>query len=690
MARWRSRRLSIGLAVVAAVLTLASTVIGYVNDRVFDSDAFAGLTRDSLESPEIRNFLADEIADEILRVAPDAAVAGTAIRDLTATLLETDFAQGLVETSARDLHRTVFDDDADSMLLFVSDLAVTVRAQLALVDPDLAELIPEELNAVAVDMGTGDRFMRLAQVADDIDGLASIAAVGALLTIIATVLMDSNRWRGAGHAGLAVAMAGGLTLVALSVGGSVLASYTDDLRAGEAIDAAWSVFIGDLMPWAWTLIVVGSLVCALSWSLLRFGDLMTPVERLRSFAFSRPRTRTAQLTRAGIGIAVAVWLIRDSLSLVTFVSVVGGIALGIVSTREILRVTGVESFLGSRQPSGEDRPDLTPWSAAVLGGVAVLALGLVAAVATAVLVSNDPASADDDNVACNGHVLLCPRRLDQVAMAATHNSMSASVDGFLLANQTRGIVAQLDAGYRGLLIDTWYGLESVSGPVFTIDPDNEGMDEASEAAAQRVRERVGGELDDSAEVYLCHGFCELGSVDGVSALSEVRDWLLANPREVLVIFVQDMTTPEDTASIFKASGLAELAFVHERGTPLPTLDEMISSHRRVFVMAEEDPGDIDFFHDGFTYTQETPFSFSSAAAFSCEPNRGETDSPLFQVNHFITPALGRNGVINELDVLLPRLEQCREERGLLPNLVAVDFWEAGDTLTAIDVLNGTD
>ena len=147
----------------------------------------------------------------------------------------------------------------------------------------------------------------------------------------------------------------------------------------------------------------------------------------------------------------------------------------------------------------------------------------------------------------------------------------------------------------------------------------------------------------------------------------------------------------------RASGLAwprrtkaELAITVEVGATLPTLDEMIAQGRRVFVMVEEDGGDIPWLHDGFTFTQETPFSFRSVDDFSCAPNRGLDDSPLFQVNHFITPALGRNGSINDLDVLLARLQQCQEERGLLPNLISIDFWEQGDTLEAVDILNGLD
>ena len=311
---------------------------------------------------------------------------------------------------------------------------------------------------------------------------------------------------------------------------------------------------------------------------------------------------------------------------------------------------------------------------------------VLAAVATAVLSSNEPAEAAVDDLSCNEHIELCARRLDQVAMAATHNSMSASVDGFLLANQARGIIDQLDAGFRGLLIDTWYGRPSATGPVFTIDPDAEGVDANSTAAAERVRDRLGGDLG-AQSIYLCRGFCEIGAVSAAEALGDVQQWLTANPREVVVIFVQDMTAPADTAQAL-LSGLAELAYVHQWGAPLPTLDEMVASNRRLFVMVEEDAGEVAFFHDGFTYTQETPFNFRSADEFSCEANRGSPTSPLFQVNHFITPAFGRNGTVNEVDVLLPRLRACEEERDRLPNLVVIDFWEAGDALAAVDQLNG--
>jgi hypothetical protein len=45
--------------------------------------------------------------------------------------------------------------------------------------------------------------------------------------------------------------------------------------------------------------------------------------------------------------------------------------------------------------------------------------------------------------------------------------------------------------------------------------------------------------------------------------------------------------------------------------------------------------------------------------------------------------------VNARGVLLPRAEQCQRERGLLPNFVAVDFYDRGDLFGVVNTLNGT-
>ena len=48
-------------------------------------------------------------------------------------------------------------------------------------------------------------------------------------------------------------------------------------------------------------------------------------------------------------------------------------------------------------------------------------------------------------------------------------------------------------------------------------------------------------------LYFCHGFCELGAYPVVPALQGIRDFMVTNPGEVVIIVVEDYVTPQDLA-----------------------------------------------------------------------------------------------------------------------------------------------
>jgi hypothetical protein len=78
---------------------------------------------------------------------------------------------------------------------------------------------------------------------------------------------------------------------------------------------------------------------------------------------------------------------------------------------------------------------------------------------------------------------------------------------------------------------------------------------------------------------------------------------------------------------------------------------------------------------------------------SCAPNRGTPDSPLFQINHWVTPAgaaptVAQAKVVNAYDVLMPRVKACMAERARFPTIVGVNFVTTGDLLEVVDDLNG--
>jgi len=300
-------------------------------------------------------------------------------------------------------------------------------------------------------------------------------------------------------------------------------------------------------------------------------------------------------------------------------------------------------------------------------------------------------------LACNGFAALCDRTLDRVVFASSHNSMSAASDGFVGANQPRGLVAQLDYGIRGFLIDSYYAVKE-HGKVRTVIPDKHlsreqlSKDVGGDAAAaiERLTRGAGfpSPTDPKRRPYLCHVFCEAGAIDMTTALSAVRRWMDKHPDEVLIFFLEDSVTPADTARVFKQSGLLRYVYTHGRADPWPTLRQMISSGHRLLVLSEnEKSGAVPWYHDGFSLVQETPYHFTSAKKFSCRPNRGTPNSPLFLLNHWIDngrPSRKASAEVNRFDVLLPRAQACQKQRELLPNIVAVDWYDEGDLLGAVN------
>ncbi len=310
----------------------------------------------------------------------------------------------------------------------------------------------------------------------------------------------------------------------------------------------------------------------------------------------------------------------------------------------------------------------------------IAALGLL-------LLAPSFARAADENP-CNGSDLLCNRTLDNVVLPGTHNSMSAAENNWSLPNQTYSITHQLDRGARALLFDTHYGEADENGTVTRI-PKGEGR-------------------NTDAATYMCHEFCQLGSVDLTAELGRIAQFLAANPREVMIFINQDGISPEGYAKAVEDSGL--LTYVYTGSpTSFPTLEQMIDSGQRVvmFNEQEEDTANIPWLHKAYDGTvMETPYTFPSTPESpngglddpaqlneACRPLRGPaTGAPLFLMNHWVTtgvtPDIEKAKIVNTRAALVARARACEQRRGKLPNILAVDFFGAGDEVGAARELNG--
>ncbi len=240
---------------------------------------------------------------------------------------------------------------------------------------------------------------------------------------------------------------------------------------------------------------------------------------------------------------------------------------------------------------------------------------------------------------CNGDVALCNKRYDQVVYVTTHNGYNYS-PAFQLPNQSYPISQQMVDGVRAFMLD--------------------------------VHDVLGTPT-------LFHGFVALGSEPLEDVLVDIRNFLQANPNEVLTIIFESNISASDVEAVFASSGLNPYLRTQPLSEPWPTLQELIDADERLVVFSDVDdsgPGQ-EWYHYMWDYCVETHYANSSRADFSCDFNRGDSANSLFILNHFITNPLVGTGeldssiVANSNPYFIDRANQCMAEKGKLPNFLTV-------------------
>jgi hypothetical protein len=335
---------------------------------------------------------------------------------------------------------------------------------------------------------------------------------------------------------------------------------------------------------------------------------------------------------------------------------------------------------------------------------AALALLLAGGAAVAAILSADDgeratASGDVERPdTCNGSAELCERRLNEVVFAGTHNSMSAADEpGWLFANQRDSIETQLGSGIRLFLLDPHWGVP-VAGNRVRTDLDAEGVSRNRVAkalgpeavrTADRLAGRVGaGSLSGARQVWLCHSLCELGATKMSAALELYRNWLDENPGEVLVLMLEPGVPAWAVELQFQRAGLLDRVARLRRDQPLPTLGTLLERGRQLVVLGERDTGELPWYLDAFDFIQDTPLG--PRATSSCAPSRGDPDSPIFMLNHWVDafpPRPSANARVNSREDIVARAERCERRRDLPVSLIAVDHYDRGGVVAAAAELN---
>lgn len=340
---------------------------------------------------------------------------------------------------------------------------------------------------------------------------------------------------------------------------------------------------------------------------------------------------------------------------------------------------------------------------------------------------------------CHGSQLLCKRRYNEVVYPATHNGHSYKKSD--VAHQDLSLKEQFDLGIRATTLNVWYDTDSTGKVVpfvcqgidkkLLYDPP---LDKALEQVPFLFRPFARTCLEKAApfKKVVLDAFSYAYGTDNAGgaipfqhcildparqplqqALADVQTFLRDNPHEIMTLIIEDHTAHlQELAHDFKKAGLTHYVHTQHVDKGWPTLQQMISSGKRLVVFVH---GEVDLAYKKFPwmhylwdYAWDTKSDFKDVSMFKdccydTVPQRGkqafaqrnkDPNNKVFIVNHFIRDLVGgskQNAIkANRKNVLRTRLKRLQKETGHLPNIVQVDFFEypAGDFFAVINELNG--
>lgn len=273
---------------------------------------------------------------------------------------------------------------------------------------------------------------------------------------------------------------------------------------------------------------------------------------------------------------------------------------------------------------------------------------------------------------CNGSDALCDVAYDQVSFPVSHAAMAHTAPFWDYPAQRQPLRTQLDDSIRGLMLEV-----------------------------HRDRD----------ELALCSHDCAEGRADLLTELRHVREFLDANPREVVTLLIDNRAPADAVASELAAAGLDAYLFAGDVAAAWPTLSALIEEGTRLVIFLQDATGAPPGYRDLEANIASTGDGFGRVRDLDCELATGAPEATMLLVQQVLVtqdgaPSMGGEGggggspagterpsetlaaLVNRDPFLSERLARCAESFGKNPTFVAVDFYDASDIIAATQRLNG--
>ncbi len=253
------------------------------------------------------------------------------------------------------------------------------------------------------------------------------------------------------------------------------------------------------------------------------------------------------------------------------------------------------------------------------------------------------------------------QKYDEVAWLTTHNSFTNYEDSrWIVANQSKSIQHQLEAGVRGLMLDVWHY---------------------------------------KSGLYLCHGDCEKFPVPGITyalprqtvkgALQTVVNFLNSHPNDVVTLFLEDESNSKGDHLknvLDSVSGLRSMMFVPSQqgvsSNGWPKVADMVRSNKRLLIFSDKSGHTLDV--DAAWFVQNHWSIGDLGTDYECRTrwektpldDQGDFNRPFIMNQFRNVPSIITAAIDNGSNLERRINDYCMPAAGgKKPNFIAVDFFE---------------
>ncbi len=251
---------SIFLILFGGIFLVGGILERYADRNLLDPERFAERAVGALDDAGARSEIADVIVNQLEREGADREEAQSAVdRNIEAVAEDERFRSALAAALVA-ANEQALSEDRDHVGVVMADVGTPLRQIFGEQEPDLAELIPADIDLRVANTGATGTLVDVARKADGLSELATVLPILGILMVIGGVAVANDRRTALFGAAMGVALSGAAIFAGYVGGREIAARQPDDDAAQDAARAIWDAVFGGLETLGLVMAAVGAAV----------------------------------------------------------------------------------------------------------------------------------------------------------------------------------------------------------------------------------------------------------------------------------------------------------------------------------------------------------------------------------------------------------------------------------------------